>query len=164
MDEPQNKAELLEWVVDGRATLVHLVSQIPRQHMLAPGVEADWSIKDILAHITSWELKMCEVFAEVQAGQAPSNWPATNEAVDALNAEFTRANKDKPLDQVLQEFETSYPQALAAVEAMPEAVLFDPDRFTWRQGRPLWWLVAGNMFGHYGEHIPALEAWLAQNH
>jgi hypothetical protein len=130
--------------------------------MLEIGVESDLSMKDILAHITAWELKISQVFSEIQANDDPPDWPTTNEAVDALNANFYESNRDKPLAQVLAGFEDSYRQALAATRAMPEANLFDPDRFEWRQGRPLWWVVAGNTFGHYEDHIPNIKAWLAE--
>lgn len=160
MKEPQTKAELLQYVHDGRVDFLNLINQIPKNRLLEKGVESDWSIKDILAHITAWEVKMSEAFAEIQAGGAPHSWPETDADVDALNAEFYAGNKDKPLAQVLSEFEDAFPQAVAATEALSEEDLFDPDRFAWRKERPLWWMVAGNTYGHYGDHVPNIQAWL----
>ena len=158
--EPKTKAELLQFVQDGRIQLTTLIDQIPEKRMLEKGVETDWSIKDILAHITAWEAKMCAVFAEIQVSDAPPDWPATNEAVDELNASFYADNQNKRLAQVLVEFAASYPEAVAATEAMSEDNLFNPDRFAWRAERPLWYIVAGNTFGHYWDHIPNIEAWM----
>lgn len=161
MEEPTTKAELLQMMVNGRAALTALIEPIPLERMLESGVEATWSVKDILAHLTSWEVKMCAVLAGRQSELPPANWPTTADAVDAINADFTMANGAKSLIQVLQEFETAIHQALAAVEAMSEADLFDAARFEWQEGRPLWYLVADNTFAHYEEHIPSIEGWLA---
>jgi hypothetical protein len=161
MIEPTTKADLLQMVENGRAEFMALINQIPQERMLETGVESNWSVKDILAHIAAWELKMSQVFAELQQSDAPPDWPTTDEAVDALNANFYETNRDKPLAQVIADFDAAYPQALAATKAMSEGDLFDPRRFAWREGRPLWWMVAGNTFGHYGDHIPNIETWLA---
>ncbi len=160
MKEPQTKAELLQYVHDGRVDFLNLINQIPKNRLLERGVESDWSIKDILAHITAWEVKMSEAFAEIQASGVPHSWPETDADVDALNAEFYAANKDKPLTLVLSEFEDAFPQAVAATEAFSEEDLFDQDRYAWRKERPLWWMVAGNTYGHYGDHVPNIQAWL----
>ena len=162
MEEITTKTELLRRVVEGRAALEALLEPIPAEQMLVSGVEADWSLKDILAHIAAWEDKMTAVFAAVQSSDATPDWPTTDAAVDQLNADFYAANRDKPLDQVQQEFAAAYPQAYAAVRAMPEADLFDSERYPWREGRPLWYLVGGNTFWHYEEHIPNIKAWLSQ--
>ena len=45
---------------------------------------------------------------------------------------------------------------------VPEDELFDPDRFEWRKGRPLLWMIGGNTFGHYQEHIDWINEWLAK--
>ena len=84
MKEPTNKAELLQMMADGRIALTTLIAQIPQERMLEPDVEAVWSIKDILAHLTSWELEMCQVIVMAQAGQPPVNWPTTDEEVDEI--------------------------------------------------------------------------------
>ena len=97
---------------------------------------------------------------ELQTSDERPDWPVGDEGVDDLNAIFYETNKDKPLAQVLADFAASYPRALTATEAMSETDLFDPDRFAWRNGRPLWWMVAGNTFGHYQDHIPNIHAWL----
>jgi hypothetical protein len=158
--EPKTKAELLQFVQDGRHQFKAILNEIPQERMEEKGVETNWSVKDILAHITAWETKMTQVLGAMQTSDERPDWPVGDEGVDALNATFYEANKNKPLAQVLTEFEASYPRALAATEAMSETDLFNPDRFAWRKGRPLWWMVAGNTFGHYWDHIPNIEAWL----
>lgn len=158
--DPQTKAELLQLVQNGRIQLTTLINQIPKERMEEKGVESDWSIKDILAHITAWETKMSTSFAHILVSNDPPEWPTTPKAVDDLNAKFYADNRDKSLTQVLAEFETSYPNAVAATEALSADDLFNPDRFAWREGNPLWWTVAGNTFGHYTDHIPNIQTWL----
>lgn len=159
---PENKTELLQFVEDGRHDFIDLINSIPKERLEEKGVETNWSVKDILAHITAWETKMSNAFTEILHSDEPPDWPTTLQAVDQLNANFYDENKDKPLTQVLVEFEESYPKAITAIKALSEDDLFDPDRFYWRQGRALWETAAGNTFGHYMDHIPNIQAWLNQ--
>ena len=160
MDEQWTKDEFLALIEDGRTQFNALIAQIPQERMLEPGVDGDWAVKDILAHITSWERKMTDWLAQIAQGEEPTGWPQTNEEIDQLNAAFFAENAAKSLDTVLAEFEASFPQALAAAQAIPEEDLFDPERFSWRQGRPLAYMVGGNTRWHYTEHEPAIRVWL----
>ena len=161
--EPKNKEELLQFVEDGRIELVALINSIPKERLEEKGVETNWSVKDILAHMTAWETKMSNAFGEVLISDDPPDWPITHQAVDELNAKFYEENKDKSLSQVLAEFEASYPKAVAAINALSEDDLFNPDRFYWRQGLPLWGTAAGNTFGHYADHVPNIQEWLSKS-
>jgi hypothetical protein len=115
-------------------------------------------VKDILAHIVAWEVNMvCWVEAAL-AGEVPTDLPADDDAVDAFNEEMYIGSKNRDLPGILKEFEASYKRALQTAESAPEDALFDPDRFEWREGRPLWMIVAANMVWHYREHEEQLMA------
>lgn len=60
---------------------------------------------------------------------------------------------------MLADFQDSYQQSLKAVEALSEEDLTDPNRFDWREGEPLWVMVAANTFWHYKEHGESIHAW-----
>ncbi len=120
---------------------------------LEPNVEEAWSLKDILAHVVSWESWMCENLATAVSTNSIPNNPQTEAEVDSMNAQFTAENEAKPLAQVLAEFAENEAKIEAAITAVPEEALLDKDYYEWRNGRPLSWLVAGNTFGHYSDHV-----------
>ena len=81
--------------------------------------------------------------------------------VDEINERVFRANRDRPLGEVLAEAREIYRDLLATIEALPEDALTAPDRFTWTGGRPVWVAIAGNTYWHYPEHAESIRAWLA---
>ena len=52
MDAPMIRATFLDSLRSGRATWEALLAQIGADRMMQSGVEGDWSVKDIIAHIT----------------------------------------------------------------------------------------------------------------
>jgi hypothetical protein len=80
--------------------------------------------------------------------------------LDQMNEETYLENRDKPLTEVLEEFHQSFPKALNIVKGISEEDLIDPDGFEWREGKPLWFIVAANTFWHYDEHEKAIREWM----
>jgi hypothetical protein len=161
-DEPTSKRELMEVLQDERQLFDTLVARLSDTQMLEPGIEGNRCIKDILAHITDWEQRMILWIQESVAGLTPQR-PApgmTWNDLDRLNEQTYLENKEKPLVEVMPASRYSYTQALQAVQALSEADLFDGRRFAWRDGDPLWHMVAANTWWHYKEHREQIEAWL----
>ncbi len=157
--EKITKAELLERIRAARRDLEAVLMDIPEEQMLQPGVMGDWSVKDILAHLVSWEKSMVRWITQAVEGETPEI-PQTDEEIDQLNARFYLENRDRPLGEVLADFHRSYQAALARVATTSERDLIDPQRFPFRQGRPLWYNAAGNTWWHYEEHAESLRSWL----
>lgn len=158
MTNPANKEELLTAVIEGRRVFASLLQSLNAAQMERPGVQAEWSVKDIVAHICSWEASLCRWLAMIARDEVPDR-PLSEADIDRMNAEFTAVNAQKSLDTVLAEFAALETQIVAAVTAVPESDLFTPGRFPWRPPEnPLWYMVGGNTFWHYDEHSKALAA------
>jgi hypothetical protein len=56
--------------------------------MLTPGVIEGWSVKDVLAHVTTWEEEALKYLPLIIAGGRPPRY-ATYGGIDAFNAETT---------------------------------------------------------------------------
>ncbi len=131
--------------------------------MAQPGVESNWSVKDILAHIMAWEKRMVQWLEESLRGEVPER-PAPGmswDDLDRLNEQIYRENRDRALDEVLADFRQSHEESLRVVEAIAEEDLIEPERFEWREGDPIWHMVAGNTWWHYKEHRETISNWLA---
>jgi len=48
------KSELLNWLQEEYQKWEEFLDQIDPMHMDQPGVNGDWSVKDIAAHLTDW--------------------------------------------------------------------------------------------------------------
>jgi hypothetical protein len=152
------KTELLAKIENHRALLEESLEKVSLDQMTSPGIgNSDWTIKDILAHLVSWEQIMIKWVTQAMKDEVPKV-PQNEEDVDTMNANFYYANKDKALDLVLEEFTSSYKQALKITESIPEDILLTPDRFAWRKN-PLWHMVASNTWWHYDEHREDIDNW-----
>lgn len=162
MNEKMDKQKLLQSIRDARERLEEIVTAVPRERLMNPGVEGSYSVKDLLAHISVWERRMIGWLADILQDKEPDMLPPgmTWDDLDRWNEETFLECRHQVLDDVLDEFHTSYRDALKAVEDASEDDLIDPDRFAWRQGRALWELVSANMDWHYVEHDETIRAWL----
>lgn len=164
MSDPTNKAELLTRMRKGYADFEALLGSLNDAQLTTPGVNGDWSVKDILVHLATWQGRMSQRLQAIARGEDGLRLdPAiTNEQeMNAFNDATFATNRSRPLHEVREDFRSSYQRLLVDVEAADERDLFDPQRFAWMEGDPLWENVAGNSFAHYEEHIPMIEAWLA---
>jgi hypothetical protein len=160
--EPESKRELLEILQDERRRLDALIGRLSEAELIAPGIEGNRSNKDLLAHITDWEQRMILWIDDSLAGRAPQR-PApgmTWDDLDRLNEQTYLENKEKALVEVMPASRNSYTQALQAIQELTNDDLFDGTRYAWRNGDPLWHMVAANTWWHYKEHREQIEVWL----
>lgn len=157
LDHNLSKPRLLAMALSSRRYFGDLWADLAEAQCLEPGLEADWSLKDVIAHVVSWESWMCANLATAVAGDIPVT-PQSDDDVNRMNAEFTAANSAKSLAQVLAEFAANEEKISKAITAVPAEALLQPDYFPWRNGLPLSWMVGGNTFGHYREHAEFIVA------
>jgi hypothetical protein len=164
MEEEMSKDKLLVEIQSKRERLESTLARVPADQMITPGVIDEWTVKDLLAHITVWEQRMIRWLAEAVRDVEPQMLPPgmTWDDLDQWNEQTYQKHRPRPLQEVLTGFNLSYPQALEAVKEVSEKDLIDSERFTWREGSPLWVMVAANTFWHYSEHNEALETWLRE--
>ena len=164
MDERMTKTKLYEEIYAERDVLEATLAMLNVSEMMDPVLEGEWSIKDVLAHIVDWEQRMVLWINESLDGDGPdlsSDW--SDEILNKLNQEIYENNKDREYQEVWDEFQLSYQQSWKAVKRMTDEDLFEPHRFAWREGRPMWYIVEANMSGHYKEHNEAIKHWSKGN-
>ncbi len=154
-----NSTRLLVMAEAERIYFANVLAQVDEARLEEPGITGDWSVKDVVVHITAWEGLMAQWLAEAVRGVTPDR-PRSDADIDRMNAEIFAAGRAKSPADVLADFQAGAEKMVTAVRAVPEADLFDPNRFAWRNGTPLWHLIGGNTFWHYPEHADAILAWL----
>jgi hypothetical protein len=160
MGSTRSKAQLLDELKDEQACWEALLGEISEAHMQEPGVAGDWSIKDIVAHLTGWRHRTVARFQAALRHESSFStlWPTHLETDDEINAWLYAANKDRPLSDALEESPAVFGQLVDTLSAFPEAELLDPRRFDWLEGEPL---SGALIFGHFHEeHEPDMRAWL----
>ena len=153
------RSELLAELDREWAYIERICAGLRESEMLAPGVEGDWSVKDILCHLAAWEKYLLDRLGYVMTGHPPL-YPAMNswDDVHSFNAQVYSENRDRPLPSAIIEFRSLYRGVMTVLEALNDDQLnqrytydFADDSLTLLQ------LIRANTCDHYREHCIAIE-------
>ena len=152
------KHELLTALKTEREKLLATIEGLPDQVLINEGVLGEWTIKDLLAHLTVWEAELVTLIAFTRQGKRPKI-SITGRDVDELNAKWYAENKSRPLDRVLADFHGVRKQTIRQVETLNEADLTDSQKYPWLNNIPLWKWIAEDSFAHDAEHAVHIREW-----
>lgn len=159
MDGISAKKELLSEIEREWAVVERVYAGFSDEALIAPGVQGDWSFKDILVHLSAWEKYLLDRLGYVMSNQPPqypsmSSW----DDVHRFNAQVYAANQGRPLNSVILEFRSLYHGVMTVLEALDDWVL--GQHFTYDfpdDGLTVLMLIRANTVDHYREHFIALE-------
>lgn len=155
-DEKMDKETLLHMIQAARFRFDMLLTVFTNEQMTQPGVESDWSVKDIIAHITWSEREMVGVMKQ-RALVGSDLWGVST---DERNQAVYEENKDRPLPEVLQEAGQVFTELIEQLEGLSEEDVTELGRFAeMPEDLPFWRLLAGNSYIHYHEHAEAIGNW-----
>jgi hypothetical protein len=154
-----NQDELLDALEDSREAFLDVIDAIPQELWEKPGVMQDWSIKDILYHLTMWEAELVKLLWQITQGLPPKTALTSEISDDERNAQWQAQSQTRTLDQVLEDFQGVRRQTTRRLMEIPEKMLQNPKQFDWSNDTPLWKWVAASSFEHESEHAQAIRAW-----
>ena len=109
-----DKATLLKTLTETRAAWEALLAQIDEEQMQKPGAAGKWSVKDVIAHVASGESEIVPVLrTHVLAGS--DLW---NLSDDERNEIEYQQNKDRPLNDIVNEERQAYTALLEEVQQL----------------------------------------------
>jgi hypothetical protein len=154
-----NKAELLTAIHQCRDEIEGCwAAATEEQLMHRPGPQPDWSIKDLIAHLTFWEQDMLTSLGN----NALKTTPDWNDDTDAVNARVFEANKDRPLADIQADFRRSLEQICDLMGRLWDEDLTDTfvERLKLGDGTPLWKYIADETYKHYhDDHLDDVRTW-----
>jgi len=143
-----------------------LLARIGTERMEEPGVDGEWSVKDVIAHVTAYERKVLKRLRAHAHGEqyTPASYDQL-EDVDARNAYYHAQDEGRSLDDILADHRETFDELIRLTSDLDDLDLRDPTRLGWPADVDFepWESISGNSYGHYEEHIPNLEAWLASH-
>ncbi len=156
------KAEVLADLRAARERLLSAIAGLGEDDMLRVGAVGIWSVKDVLAHLVSWEAELVTALTRLpqNAGRPPQI--VEIEDIDEWNAEQYGSNAPRALGAVLEDFHGVHKHLLEAIAALDNRTLDDNRRFPWMEGEPLSYLILENAVWHEEEHAADIRAWREQ--
>jgi hypothetical protein len=119
--------------------------------LLEPGVTGRWSVRDILAHVTTWEEEALEYLPLILSGGSPPRYSVAYGGIDAFNARRTEAKRDLPLEEVVRRMHQVHAKLLEFLAGVPEDQFRSETRFRRR--------LRLDTYSHYPKHGQAIERW-----
>jgi hypothetical protein len=151
MPPEERRAErLLARLESAWADLHDSYAGLPDAALLEPGVVGDWSLKDVLAHVNTWEEEALEHLPLIALGGTPPRYAATG-GIDAFNARMAERKRDLTLSEVRRRLDESHRRLVDLVRAAPEDQLAGNTRFRRR--------LRLDTYGHYRLHADAIRGW-----
>jgi hypothetical protein len=124
---------------------------LSNEQLREPGVVDDWSVKDILAHVTTWEEEALKYLPLILVEGRPPRYSATYGGIDAFNAQMAKEKRDLSLSEVLRQLDDTHDRLVAYVKSVPEDQFTRETRFR----RRLRW----DTYSHYPIHTASIRAW-----
>jgi hypothetical protein len=158
MRHPTTIAELLEQIRTARAEFDEQASALDDAALHAPGPHG-WSAKDALAHVATWERRMSQALRAALGGAPPfpEGELQSDDDTDRFNAEAYAACRDMPASEVRAFALECHAEALAAIRALDDDDLHNPEGLAKALGENVAKYIADNTYGHYPEHLATLR-------
>ena len=146
-----NRSQLLKRMDEAWQALYESYSGLSDQAMTESCVTGTWSIKDIIAHVTSWEEESLKHLPLILAGRRTPRYSDRYGGIDAFNARTTERNRKLPLYEVLRQRDDTHRRLIAFLRSVPEEELVRETRFRRR--------LRLDTYDHYAKHAMAIRAW-----
>jgi hypothetical protein len=159
---PGSKAELISAIRREWKQLMDLVQKLDEQKMTTPD-EGGWSPKDNLAHLSEWMNSLMGYHMDKRPShevmrmteEQTRDWD-----MEVINPVLFERNKDRSIEDVLDELKQTYEKVLAKLDAMSYEELMAPRHADDPEKRPLLLWVIGDTSGHFAEHREVIERML----
>lgn len=151
MPRPTTKAALLQEADHEYSTLERILSVLTPEQKILAGALGDWSVKDVLAHLTEWQQMFFVWYEAGKQGDTPPV-PASGfkwSQLPALNQAIYEKYRDVALEKIEKMFLDSHRQTMAAIQAIDEEELFTPGRYAWCRNNRLAAYFISNTSSHY---------------
>ena len=126
-------------------------SGLTEPELLDPGVTGVWSVRDIIAHVTTWEEEALKHLPLVLTGEKPPRYSTMHGGIDAFNARETERKRSLPLAEVLRQSDVVHGRLVDFVANVAEDHLRGETRFRHR--------LRLDTYGHYPKHAEAIRKW-----
>jgi hypothetical protein len=119
--------------------------------MMEPGVTGAWSVRDTLAHVTSWEEEALKHLPLILKGGTPPRYSVQYGGIDAFNARMTEQKRNLSLSEVRAQLAATHRGLVDFVQSAPEHQLIGETRFRHR--------LRLDTYSHYPLHAAAIRQW-----
>ncbi len=119
--------------------------------MMRAGVTGEWSVRDILAHVTTWEEEALKHLPTILKGEKPPRYSITHGGINAFNAQMTEQKKNLTLAEVRRQLQDTHRRLIEFIAGVPEEQI--------RSDTPFRHRLRLDTYSHYPKHAEAIRKW-----
>ena len=149
------KEQLLDKLEKAWADLKASYAGLSEAQMTEPGVTGTWSVKDILAHVTTWEEEALKMLPLLREGVTPPRYADAYGGLNAFNALMSERKRGLSLSEVLAQLDDTHRRLIEYVHSVPDDLFTTETRFRRR--------LRLDTYSHYPEHARAIREWRARS-
>ena len=160
---PGNKSELMSEIEREWKSLMEVVEKLQKANKLTTPDAGGWSPKDNLAHLTEW----MNILMGYHMDKRPAHEVMRVEPevvrgwdMDVINPVLFERNRNRSLDDVLDELRRVYAELARKLDTLPFEELMKPRRADDPEKRLLLLWVLGDSAEHFAEHRATIEKML----
>ena len=146
-----NNPRLLNRIDKAWEAFLDSMEGLSEEEMLKPGVSGDWSVRDIIAHVTSWEEEALKALPLILAEKRLPRYSDLYGGINAFNDLMTEKNRLLPLEEVIRKRDETHQRLRDYVGKTETDKGSIQTRFRRRLGF--------DSHRHYHEHTEAILAW-----
>ncbi len=146
-----DRAQLLNRLEKAWSAFRESYAGLSESELLEPGVTGAWSVRDILAHVTTWEEEALKYLPVILDGGRPPRYSVAYGGINAFNALATERKKNLSLSEVLREADDAHNRIIELITRTPEDQLGSESRFVRR--------LRSDTYSHYPKHTEAIRKW-----
>ncbi len=146
-----NKQQTLAKLDAAWAGLKDSYAGLSNAQMEQPDVIGDWSVKEILWHVTAWEGEALKYLPVIREGQRPPRYSTMYGGIDAFNARMAEQVRGLSLSQVMAQFDDTHDRLVAYLKDAPEELFAGETPFRRRLALDTW--------RHYPIHARSIREW-----
>ncbi len=164
-----DKSEFIANLRSERAKLERLFEAVGTRRMDIAGVSGLYSTKDVIAHLTGYELTLVKWLKEARGGRVYVDAVLDQPDVDARNVILYQANKSNSAADIVRTFQETFDELEECVRLVQDDELTNADLTAWfvvprwHRKQELWRCIANDSYEHHDQHISDIERWLEEN-
>jgi hypothetical protein len=145
-----DKQQLLKRLETAWTALKESYTGLSDAQLLEPGVMGEWSVKEILAHVTIWEEEALKYLPKVSNGEKPPRYVQYG-GIDAFNAQMIEQKRSLALSEVLSQLDETHRRLINYLQSVSEEHFRGETRFRHR--------LRLDTYSHYPLHARAIQEW-----
>ena len=149
-----DRQQLLKHLDKAWAAIKESYAGLSDSQLTEPGVTGHWSVKDILAHVTTWEEEALQYLPLIIKGGRPPRYSIKYGGINGFNAQMTAQKRGLSLSDVLRQLDETHRRLIDYVQSVPEEQFTRETRFRRR--------LRLDTYSHYPKHAEAIRKWREQ--